>query len=306
MSQDPNQPPTGYGSDPQNPYGAPPPQNPYGTPQQGTYGPAQQSSYGTPQQGPYGPPPQGPYGAPQQNPYGPGPQMQAGYAAPAAGFAFNTPAGPQVPLQPLPLGDAVQQLPNQYINVVTHPAEQTFAAELPKSNWDITWIQLLIWAVAAAVIGLITSLFATAFTAPLMGNSMSGLYSSILVSTSVGSALLRIIFVPIGFFILAGIQYLVAKAFKGQGTFLTQAYTMLLYEVPINILRYLIALVFGLIPVVGFGIAGLLSLALWVYSVVLNVYQIRASHRLSTGQSVVVALTVPVLVLVLSLICGLL
>lgn len=315
MSQDPNQPPTGYGSDPHNPYGAPPqnpydasPQGPYSAPQQqqqqSAYGPPPQGAYGPPPQGAYGPPPQnpygstpqpGPYGVPPQNPYGQ--QAQAGYGAPITGYAFNTPVGPQVPLQPLPLGDAVQQLPNQYINVLTHPSVETFATEIPKAGWDITWIQLLILAVGSAVIGLISALFASTLASPMMGSQMGALYSTILATTSIGGAFLRIITVPIFFFIGTGIQYLLAKMFKGQGTFLTQSYTSLLYQAPISLLYYLVTLVFGLIPIAGTFIALLINFALGIYSIVLNVFQLRASHRLSTGQAVAVVL-IPIAVLI--------
>src|SRR5450432_3664766 len=141
MSQDANQ---GYGDNtpPSNqpPYGSPPPsQNPYGSP----------TNYGAPQN-PYEPP-QNPYGAPQ-NPYNP-----PGYGAPPPGTeaAFSGPMGNQVRLRPLPLSEAIRQLPNQYIRVLTKPGATTFAEELPKASWDITLIQILIMVVVAIVLGLI-------------------------------------------------------------------------------------------------------------------------------------------------------
>src|SRR5215472_1779325 len=110
---------SGYGA-PQNPYGTPPPQNPYATP--------------PPQQGPYGaPPPQ--YGTPpyQQGGYGYVPPQQA----------------------PRPLGQAIQELPNQYIKVLTKPSAQSFFEEIGKADWGIVWIQLLVLAVIATILGLI-------------------------------------------------------------------------------------------------------------------------------------------------------
>ncbi|HEV2660564.1 MAG TPA: hypothetical protein VGU68_08160, partial [Ktedonobacteraceae bacterium] len=175
------QPPTGYGTTPQNPYGAPPPQNPYEEPSQPSGYGAQQSPYEAPpgygaqqppysgQQPPYGAPqspygapqppygaPQSPYGAPQQ-PYGAPP----GYGAPPEGGepAFSGPAGFQERLRPLPLNQAIRELPNQYKRVLTKPSASTFAEELRKASWDITFVQLLIMIVAGVVLGLITALF---------------------------------------------------------------------------------------------------------------------------------------------------
>src|SRR5260370_31560798 len=91
---------SGYGT-PQNPYGTPPPQNPYGTPPQNPYAsPSPQNPYGTP-------PPQ--YGTP--------PYQQGGY-----GYGY---APPQQ--APRSIGQAIQELPNQYIRVLTKPSAQTFA-----------------------------------------------------------------------------------------------------------------------------------------------------------------------------------
>src|SRR6266568_2788245 len=107
MSQDPY---SGYGSNPENPYGNPSPQNP-------------ENPYGQqPPQNPY------PYGAPQP-PYG-APQ----------GPDYNNYGAPPT-ANPLPLGEALQQLPNQYIKVLTKPSARTFAEEIGKASWDIVWIQ---------------------------------------------------------------------------------------------------------------------------------------------------------------------
>jgi Yip1 domain len=303
------QPPTGYGTTPQNPYGAPPPQNPYEQPsQQGGYG-ASQSPYEAPpgygaQQPPYGAP-QPPYGGPQP-PYGAPP----GYGAPPAGSeaAFSGPAGYQERLTPLPLNQAVQQLPSQYRRVLTKPSASTFAEELRKASWDITFVQLLIMIVVGVVLGLITALLSSAAAnayvanSDLTGSSLQA-YRSFVVAGSVGGAFSRIISVPLSFFIGVGIQYLIAKAFKGQGTFLTQGYTALLYQAPIYIISSLLGLL-GIIPVAGAAIAGIIGLALFVYSVVLNVYQIMATHRLSGGKATAVVLIPYAIGFVLLLLCG--
>ncbi len=324
------QPPTGYGTTPQNPYGAPPPQNPYEQPsQQGAYG-AQQPPYQPPagygaQQPPYQQPAAGygaqqppyggqqsPYGA-QQPPYGtqqPPYGAPAGYGAPPDGSepAFSGPAGFQERLRPLPLNQAVRQLPNQYIRVLTKPSASTFAEELRKASWDITFVQLLIMIGVGVVLGLITALFSSALASSYVANSnLTGAsmqtYTSLLVASSVGSAFIRIISIPLSFFIGVGIQFLIAKAFKGEGTFLTQSYTALLYQVPVYVISSVLGLL-GIIPVAGGVIVGIIALALFVYSVVLNVYQLMATHRLSGGKATAVVLIPYAIGFVLLLLCG--
>jgi hypothetical protein len=241
---------------PQNPYASQPPQNPYGTP-----------------------PPQNPYATPQQ--YGTPPYQQGGY-----GYGY-------VPPQQAPrsIGQAIQELPNQYIRVLTKPSPQTFAEEMGKADWAMVWIQLLIWALVGTIVGLIASALRIA-SSSLLGSGGAN-FNSFLALTVSGNTF-AFISVPISFFILVGIQYLLAKAFKGEGNFLTQGYTTLLFEVPIYIISYLL----GLIPIFG-GIAGF---ALLIYGWVLNVFAIMAVHRLSGGKaSAVVFIPIAVLFLLVFL-----
>ncbi len=287
----------------QPPYGTPPPsQNPYGPPSTG-YGTTPQNPYGAPQN-PYEVS-QNPYGAPQQNPYG-GPP---GYNVPPPGSeaAFSGPAGNQFRLRPLPLNEAIKQLPDQYRHVLTKPGAATFAEELPKASWDITLIQILIMIVVAIVLGLIRAALSSSVTsAVLSGSGLSSAnlqsFSSIIYATSFGSVFLSIITVPLTFFIGVGIQFLLAKAFKGEGTFLTQSYTTLLYQVPLYIVTSLLSFL-GFIPIVGGIIIFLVSLASFIYSVILNVYQIMAVHRLSGGKATWVVLIPYIVLFVLLLLC---
>jgi Yip1 domain len=297
MPQDPNQ---GFGNTPppqQPPYGGPPRQDPYGP-----------TSYGPPpQQPPYG---STGYGTPpQQPPYGPPP----GYGAPPPGFepAFSGPAGYQAPLAPLPLGEAIKQLPNQYIKVLTKLSVTTFNEELRKSSWDITVVQLAIMTTAAIIISLISALFVLASPTVNMAMSSAGVSSNmaqamvaLISATSIGGAFLNILFIPLSFFIGVGIQFLLAKAFKGEGTFLTQSYSVLLYQVPTAIIYYIISFL-RFIPIAGIWIVDLVALATWIYQVVLNVFQIMAVHRLSGGKATAVVLIPFAVAIFFLLLCGL-
>ena len=255
------------GADPYSGYGTP--QNPYGTPPQ--------NPYGTPPQNPYtSSPPQNPYATPQQQ-YGTPPYQQGGY-----GYGYAPP-------QPAPrsIGQAIQELPYQYYRVLTKPSVRTFAEEMGKADWAMVWIQILILALIGTILGLIRSAIGLAGSSFVTNNTFNP--ASIIALTVSGSTF-SIIAVPVSFFIVVGIQYLLAKAFQGQGNFLTQGYTYLLFEVPIAIAGY----VLGFIPIFG-AIAGF---ALFIYGIVLNVFSIMAVHRLSGGKATGVVL-IPIAVLIL-------
>jgi len=273
MSYDPNQPPnSGYGTPP---YGQPQP--PYGQPQQGSYGPPPQGPYGQPQP-PYGAP-QGPYGAPQP-PYG-APYQQPGYGYGA----------PPVQAMPLPLGEAIRQLPSQYIRVLTKPSAATFAMEQGKAAWNIVWVQLL--GIAILFAALVFLLFQLTLPGMLSSSSVPAATIAAFEGVSLGFVISFIILVPVGFFISTGIQYLIAKAFGGQGTFVAHGYSSLLYTVPVGIA----SLALALIPILG----SLAGSALGIYSIVLNVFMIMGVHRMSGGKATLVVL-LPAIVLFL-LVC---
>lgn len=260
MSWDPNQPQGQPPSGP-NPYEPSPSTPPSGGPN--PYEPSQ----------PTPPPLQNPYVQPVSAPgYGQGPSY--GY----------------VPQTPLPLSQAIQGLPNQYIKILTRPGAQSFAEEQGKAEWGIIWIQLLIVGLVGTLIGLIHAAIGTAFMLGTSGNSVAtayGLLGSIFIGSSTVFSIISII---VGFFIVVGIQFLLAKAFRGTGTFVQQGYNYLLFYAPLAI----ISNVLGLIPILG----GLIGFALWIYQIVLNVFAIMAAHRLSGGKATLVVL-IPIIAIFL-------
>ena len=254
----------------QDPYPGYNPEKPYDVP----------SSYEIPSQPPYGapPPPQPPYGAPQQIPYGVSPldaYGPQGYDPNQAGYGYGASS-------PLPLSEAIAQLPNQYVKVLTKPSALTFAGEMGKASWDIFWVQLIGYAVIAGILGYLRTLIpgaAMAYSNPGLASPVTaGMLEAVALLTSVGN----IIFIPISFFIGQGIIYLLAKAFGGTGTFLRQGYTYLLIAVPVGI----ITAVLGLIPVLG----GVAAFGLGIYSLILQIFSLMPVHRLSGGKATAVVL----------------
>lgn len=285
MSWDPNQPqgqpPSGPNPyDPQQQY-MPPPQNPYEQPASGP------NVYSQPMGGPGAP-----YNTPPINPYSQPPGAGA-FGSP--GYQTNTAYG-YAPSAPLPLGVALQQLPNQYIKVTTKPGVQPFAEEQNKADWGIIWVQLLILGLLGTVIGLLRAAMSTAVLAGLGEGGFATSYALFSSALLGGTSVYSIISIILGFFIIVGIQYLLARAFGGNGDFKQQGYNYLLFNVPITIVSYIV----GLIPILG----GVVAFVLWLYGLVLNVFAIQASHRLSGGKATAVVLIPIAALIVLFLLCA--
>ena len=167
----------------------------------------------------------------------------------------------------------------------------TFAEEMGKASWDIAWVQLIALAIISSILGYLATLTSTTLTS----TSYSSINPAAIRSVTAGISLGSVILVPLFFFIGQGIYYGLAKAFGGQGKFLPQSYTTLLFSVPIGIATGIV----NLIPIVGSFIA----LAISIYSIVLNILALMAVHRLSGSRASAVVI-IPIGVAVL-LACGL-
>jgi len=189
------------------------------------------------------------------------------------------------PATPLPLGQAIGELPSQYWRALSKPGAATYAQEAVKAKWDIIWVQLIGLAIIAAILAVGNAAISATSNAALMqqlnGNGASNVNTAafnsprVTLFTSLAGSL-------IGFFIGQGILFGLAKAFGGQGTFTQQGYVFLLFQVPLGILEGL----FRLLPVLG----GLIALVGVIYEIVLSVFAIQGVHRLSGGKASAVVL----------------
>ena len=244
---------------------------------------------------------------PFQEPTGPqAPFVEYGSFRPATGPFLGAPhydpsqawaaPGPVPNAAPLSLWEALKQLPKQYWRILTKPGTTVFRQEMGKARWDVIWAQIVGYAVASAV--LISLLWLVLIA--ILSSSFSSIPSQ--PGEVNPNAFLGFLFVPIpiiaiftlvgtiaSFFLSQGITYLLAKAFGGQGDFMTQAYTFLLFQVPIGVG----GLVLSLVPFVG-SIASFAG----IYAYVLETFEVMAVHRLSAGKAVAVVL-IPVAVAIL-------
>lgn len=264
-AQDPYSVPPDYNDAPQNPYHVPP-RNPYEMPTRERYTRMYESGYGHDEQ--------------QSN-------QGYGWQQPQPGPGYLPPEN-----HPLPLWQAIRELPEQYGNVLTKPSPNTLAGEMTKASWDIVWVQLLISAIASIIFGYLASI-----TSPerydIPGPNGAPYFNHTIVTIlnmvfSFGS----IVLVPLSFFISVGLLYWLARAFGGRGTFLRQGYVTLLWDVPLGIISSLAIA----IPVLG----GLISFAILIYRIVLQVFTVKAVHGLDTGRAVGVVLSLVGIVFLLA------
>ena len=144
------------------------------------------------------------------------------------------------------------------------PTVATFDTQQPGANWSTIWISLFGLGVLTAITNLITN-------AEYHRGAGAG-----------GSVVGAIIGAPLGFFIGAGILFLIAKILGGTGSFLNYAFLLALVDVPIQA----IANVAGIIPVIG----GLIGFVAGIYGIILAIYATASAHRLSLGRSTAVVL----------------
>jgi hypothetical protein len=197
------------------------------------------------------------------------------------------------PVTPLPLSEAIRQLPDQYVRVVTRPGAATFAQEQGKASWDIVWVQLAIFTVISVVANFV--IFNVTMPASPGMAAASPQSMQIIRSFTGVFPLSYIILTPLSFFIGTGIYHLIAKAFGGQGTFLAYCYSYLLFYVPLGI----VSLVLNMIPFLNY-----LSFAVGIYELVLLIFMTMAVHRLSGGKATLAVLILPIALIVLACAIG--
>ena len=194
-----------------------------------------------------------------------------------------------------------------WVNVLTHPNEQTFEAERDSPN--ATLQTAIIWILGAAVVTSILGFFqglifrGAALSGMQQFMDMAGMPPDVArqmgmvmggaAVAGVGS-FVGIITAPIFFVIGVGIFHLIAKLLGGEGQFDKYAYLIATFQAPISIASSVLAFV----PVLG----GCIGLLVSIYSIVLAYFATKVNYGLSSGRAIVVVL-VPVIVLFLLAIC---
>ena len=195
--------------------------------------------------------------------------------------------------EPRPLGLAVAKLPILYAKSLVLPYAKTFEMEGRRASWGIVWIQILVLIIIPGILGLLRGLHHSARLAALASTqSAYTAIASIAAGTSIAATLLQVIIIPILFFIGVGIQFLLAKAFRGTGTFLAQSYATLLYLVPLTILSSIISTLFVYLTPLSVQIVAIpvITLALLILTILLNIAEVAGVHLLTNNKATAVVL----------------
>ena len=195
------------------------------------------------------------------------------------------------PLDPRSLGALLALLPQQYFQVLGWPSPATFAAQQEKANWRGVWMQVLAWAGLSAVLAYLARLLSPG-PISIMGAPVLGLQALQGQPSAPEVAFGMLLGVPLVFLLWMGLLYILARATGGQGTFLTQLSTTLLFQVPLGLLSSLLLLL---------PFCEGLCLVVLGYGLFLQVFMVMAVHHLS-GSKATVIIFLPALLFVVPLI----
>jgi hypothetical protein len=193
-------------------------------------------------------------------------------------------------------GDAARsfdELPTLWLKLF-QMTEEFFAREAPSASGKSTFLSVLVLAGVTAVFSAISALIGGGIAAALGTVEAQG---ASVVQAALTSFCGGILSTVIGFYLGSGIFYVLARIFGGQGDFSTQSYLLSLFEVPLGIVVAVLSLV-SAIPVAGTCIAGIASLGVSAYTLILLVRALKVAHDMTTGR-VVTAVLVPVVILLL-------
>jgi len=200
------------------------------------------------------------------------------------------------PMLPPPSG--VSEWFSVWRDALTKPSDQTFARIAQSPNAKLT--TALLWVFLGSLVNaLLGSLVQGAIFRQMMqnsnlgGNAFPSAMRGGLFAVVCGAPIAAIISVVI-FAAVIGVVQVIAKMFGGRGTFEQLAYAIAAIVVPVSLISSVFTL-FAAIPYVVYC-AGLASLLLFVYTIVLEVMAVKGVNQFGWGQAAA-SLLLPFLVL---------
>ena len=173
--------------------------------------------------------------------------------------------------------------------VIRHPSVTTFARVMSEANWPSA--RTKIFQLFGVYVGFLFLALckATLTLSSQLGPGLTINYGAVL-GILIFYAAIALVTLPLAFFATEGIWYLLARLFGGQGQFVRQCYTKLLYLIPLITINLLAAFILGFFP---YGVLVYLpiGLAISVYTFALQVLATRAVYGLNTPKAIVVTCT---------------
>jgi hypothetical protein len=202
---------------------------------------------------------------------------------------------------------SIQSYFQRAFNVIMKPSVEPYQAEARNANWNSVMIGVGSVTAVTVVVAIIRGFIGGATAAaPFMANDNTG--SSTVTGALAGSgagivaAIVSLIFVPLFFFCGAGILWLSAKIFGGQGQdFLLHSYLLSLSYTP----THLVIAALGLISIGPLAaIIGLVGLVLRLYQIYHAGLSMQVSQRMEPGKAQLAAWVPTLIGLALLCVCA--
>jgi Yip1 domain len=195
----------------------------------------------------------------------------------------------------LPLGEALLELPLQYIKVLIRPSVKTLSREMSKASQGIVLIQLFALVILTIALALLGHVIPSSAMHAIAAHSIGSIRPFALLPSPWNG----ITFVFASFFIGLCTAYMFSKLFGGQGTFLAHCYCLLLCTVPLVTVSGALLLIPASGPLVI--VVESIVAALFLYRLVLHTLTIMAVHDLGVGQAITIVLILPMIVVAVAL-----
>ncbi len=194
-----------------------------------------------------------------------------------------------VRMRPRPLALAIVELPYLYLRGLFAPIARWFAEEGARASWAIVWVQILLVILVPSILGYLRGLDRSASARDATNSQALGdVLTALTVSTTAIGILVQILIVPLLFFFSAIVEFALARAFRGNASFLSQCYTMLLYHVPLSIIGSAVSTIFIAIHIplgVRLLLYPLITIGLFVYGFFVNISVVTGIHHVSRGRA---------------------
>jgi Yip1 domain. len=194
----------------------------------------------------------------------------------------------------------LSMLPAWYAQAIGKPTPRIFSQAAEYARWNLIWPQLLILILLPLILGGIRLLFGgTAGNVNPNSNILFGAINILTIGISFGATIIKAFFVPIVFFIVATLQYVIAHIFGGRGRYRQQCFAMLLYQLPLTLISTAIIAVLVILHISTFIISPILAIVFFCYSIIINIVAVSGVHNISQNKAIATVLVPYILGIIL-------
>lgn len=177
-------------------------------------------------------------------------------------------------------------LPKFYAEAIAKPHPQTFTRASEYARWNLVWLQVLLLVLIPLILSFIKNILRSTTTTVDTHSSIFANFLSVLaVGASIAAIGLKIIFVPVLFFLGVTLQYAIARTLGGRGTYVGHAFSMLIYEVPLSIIGGILLIVVVALHLPSVIFAPIITIALFFLGMFINIAAVQGVHHIQSGKA---------------------